>query len=101
MLRRRLTFQRMVRVPDEGAGHTETWEDVFTTWGGVRGLSSRERIVAMQTEGEVTHEIRVRYRTNIEPHYRVVDGTAVYDIDPPVDPDGRRTELVMTAREVR
>jgi SPP1 family predicted phage head-tail adaptor len=99
-LRRRLTFQAKARVDRPGGGWSEDWKDAFTVWGSVRGLSARERIVAMQTEGEVTHQIRIRYRAGITPAMRVLDADAIYDIDPPIDPDGRRHELVMTARQV-
>lgn len=71
-MRHRLTFQTSISVPDDMGGRLIEWVDAFTTWGFVRPVRAEEIYVAQRIDHEVTHEIRMRYRTGISPQMRIV-----------------------------
>lgn len=96
----RLRFVRVQRTPDGMGGHVETWQTAFRIWGRVRGLSATERLRAMQTAGESTHTIEVRYRGDITPDMRIEKRGETYEIDPPVDRRGDGRYMEMTARRL-
>jgi SPP1 family predicted phage head-tail adaptor len=64
-LDQRVIVQRHVRVPDEGGGYAESWEDEATVWAKVEPIGGRERVQAQQTEAPVNYRITVRRRTDI------------------------------------
>jgi len=99
-LRARITFQKQAAIRDEYGEPEHTWSDVVTVWGSVKGLRSDEKLAALQIQGEATHEITIRYRMDITPDMRAVCGTRIFDITPPVDPDGRKCELRILCKEV-
>ncbi|HEY7768012.1 phage head closure protein [Longimicrobium sp.] len=99
-LRHRVLFQTSATAPAPGGGSSTTWTDWHTAWAQVEGLTGVERIQAMQTDSTLTHRITVRHNAGINPGMRAVIGGKVYNIAPPVDPEGRRRWLVMLVEEV-
>ena len=99
-LRHRIKFQRPPGELDEYNEPEGDWVDVTNVWADVKGLNGKEKLVALQVQGEITHEITIRYRTDITPDMRAVCGTRIFDITPPVDPDGRKCELRILCKEV-
>ena len=68
----------------------------------LRGLQGRELEVARQIRLDVTHEIVIRYHPYLEGDWRMVHipTGSVYEITPPVDPDGYKRWLVISAVKV-
>jgi len=64
-LRHRITFQEPVKTPDGYKGHTVKWRDMITVWASVEPLSGREYFYSHQIKNEVSHRVRVRYRTDL------------------------------------
>lgn len=91
-LRDRLTLQAYVEGRDAIGGITQDWQEVRKIWGEVRGVSGRAFLSASAEQAEVTAEILMRYRPDIEAGMRLVRGTDVYTIVAPL-PDAKRTEL--------
>jgi SPP1 family predicted phage head-tail adaptor len=102
-LRHRVTIQQPAETRD-AFGEIQS---AFTTLqanvpADIRGLRTREFIEAAGTESDITHEIRIRFRTDLRPKMRMVatGGCAsgeVYELTGVMDPDGRRRELVCQA----
>lgn len=79
----------------------ESWVDVVTVWAEVKDLRGKEFFQAQAVNAEVTAIIRIRYRTGITPVMRVKFGSRIFGItSPPIDPDGRRTELQLMCKEL-
>lgn len=73
---------------------------VATVWGAVEPLSGREFLEANQVQADATIRIRIRYRSNIRPEMRVIEGSHTYHIDSVLDQRGERKELHLMCREV-
>lgn len=99
-LRHRITIQTLSATKDE-CGHPVGWDDVATVWAKVEDLSGREYFIAKQaTATQVSTRITIRYRTDIKPEMRIVDGSRIFDIEAILDPDGRRRELQLMCQEL-
>jgi SPP1 family predicted phage head-tail adaptor len=100
MLRHRVEIQRRVESLDEYGQDTEAWLPVATVWAAVESLRGRELEATATRLAEASHKIRIRYRAGIQPTMRLVgqDGR-IFDIQAVIDPDDRRRELHLLARE--
>jgi SPP1 family predicted phage head-tail adaptor len=73
---------------------------VAEVWAAVEPLSGREFLEASQLQADVTVRIRIRYRGDIHPNMRAVEGTHTYHIDAALDQKGERKELHLMSHEV-
>ena len=106
-LSERVTFQRFVGKADIVGDYQyradENWEDVRTLWAQVRTVGSREFMTAGQEQSEVTHNIKLRYRSW---DYNVVTmrlrwrGRIFRLLSPPLDLSGGRRFQLIKAAEV-
>lgn len=104
-LNRRITFQRFNgnrdALGDPLYHRDEYWEDVTTVWGSVKAISSGEFYRAGQSQGYITHTVKIRYRTDIQAEMRVKCGGQVFRIEsPPIDLTGMRKWMQLKVREL-
>lgn len=99
-LNRRITLHGVTRTSDGGGGFTESLVDLATVWAGVRPLTGRQRVEAMQTGMERPHEFRIRYRTGIEGSTRISYAGRRFDVTSVADVNEGHRELVILAEEV-
>jgi SPP1 family predicted phage head-tail adaptor len=100
-------FEAVTRVSDGMGGYTTegTWAPITDgegIWARVRALRGSERLRAMQTHADVTHEVVVRYRDDVTEEMRVVLGARVLKIvSPPIDPYEAHEWLQLLCTEER
>lgn len=71
-LRHRLTIQiRAAITPDSFGADTAAWTDLVTVFGSVEPLSGNKLIAASQISPELSHEIRLRFRSGVSPRNRL------------------------------
>jgi SPP1 family predicted phage head-tail adaptor len=100
-LNSRVTIQKPVRTPGPGGTQIDGgWEDVATVWANVRGLSGREYIQAQQAQSIISHQVTIRYRSDVSPHYRLICDQRQMDIISAIDPDGKKVQLALMCQEV-
>lgn len=102
-LRERVTIQQQSITRDSYGAEVITWSDVATVWASVLPGASGERFIAgaVQEQAEITHTVRIRYRTGITPKMRLRwEGRFLY-VETVTDPDGRTRETVLMCREVQ
>lgn len=99
-LRHRVAILRKNIARDMYGAAMETWDTLATVWGSIEALSGKEYFNAAQVRAEATYRIRIRYFPNITPAMRVMAGDRIFDIQAVLDPDGRRQELILIAKEV-
>ena len=87
-LNKRIELQRKTSVADSMGGFTDTWATYATVWARKRTHRSDEAVQAMQMSGVAVHNIRIRYRSDVQGSDRVKDGTAYMAIiGPPIEVD--------------
>lgn len=102
-LNKRISLQSKTLTSDTMGGWTETWETVATVWAKKTTHRSDEAVQAMAMTGKATHNFRVRYRTDVDSSWRILQGSIIMAIvGPPVevtDKDTGERFLDITARE--
>lgn len=98
-LRHRITFQIPVVQDDGYGGEEKIWQDVFTVWASIKPVSGREYYEAMAIQNEITHRIKVRYRSDITTDMRIAHGDRIYEIEAVIDIDSRHKYLEILCRE--
>lgn len=100
LLRHRVTLVRLVQTTDEYGQPQDATEDVATVWAEIRDLRGREFFEARQVPGgEVTTQVRIRYRDGITRQMLVRDGDNLYEIEAVQEPTGRSRELILMCRD--
>ncbi|MEO1198086.1 MAG: phage head closure protein [Pseudomonadota bacterium] len=98
-LHHRLTLEMPIDVADGGGGTTRTWQQLTVLWGAVRGTSGRSATRAGSEAASRTHDIIIRYRTDIASDMRFRLGARLFRIIAIADPDGRAAWLVCNVVE--
>jgi SPP1 family predicted phage head-tail adaptor len=76
--------------------------EVATVWAEKRHVTGKERWANEHVTNELTASFRIRYREDIEPNMLVEHKGVDYQITgQPIDPDGRRTDLILTCVEYK
>lgn len=79
-LDKRITLQSKVQTSDSMGGFVETWIDEATIWAAIWPVSASETIQAAQMVMTISHRIRIRYRSTIEPSWRIKFGTRFFAV---------------------
>lgn len=79
-LRHRIEIESAARVGDGGGGATVTWATVADVWAAIWTRTSDEVFEHDRTAGRATHDIWMRYRSDVRPEMRVRSGSRVFDI---------------------
>lgn len=98
-LRERVTIQSGAAADDSMGGGPVTWSSIATTpdvWAGIRPIRGDERLAALQLQAAVTHEVTMRYRTDVTAANRLLWGLVPLNIRAVLhDPKRRFTTLMV------
>ena len=98
-LNRRVTFQYPTKATDSMGGFTTTWVDALTTWAALWPKSAKKQIEAMQPHLDVTHQIRIRYKSVLKPSWRVKYRDRYFSIVSIINPEMRNEMLDLLCKE--
>ena len=98
-LRHRVTIETPVRTNDGAGGAIVVWTSVAEVWAAIWPTSGSEGFTLDRTEGSVSHEIWLRFRSDVKPEMRLTFGTRVFDIRASIDPQDRGHWLKCLVRE--
>ncbi len=103
-LRRLLTLEAPVAVPDGGGGVRESWEALGALWSDVQAISGIEIVSGEREEVRITHRVIVRgapegalSRPRADQRFR--DGRRVYGIKAVAEHDPQGRYLICWAEE--
>lgn len=99
-LQHNITIQKMVPTQDAYGAEVANWATHATRWAAIQPVSGNERFVNQQYQGEVTHQITVRFIAGVAPKMRVLYGGRYFDILSAVSPDEEGALLVMLCKEL-
>jgi SPP1 family predicted phage head-tail adaptor len=98
-MRHRIELQQPLAVKDAGGGLTITWQSVEEVDGQVKPVSAREMMHAMGINNPVTHRVKLRYRADLKPDWRLVYDGRTFKIASNPDPDERKRYLELMVEE--
>ncbi len=97
----RVTIEEAVLTPDGAGGFTETWQAIATAptvYASIVPASAGAMMKFGGVETEVTHDIVLRYRTDVTAGMRLVDENGViYLVTASVPQDGAHFFLAISA----
>lgn len=79
-LRHRVEFQTTTTVQDASGGFPESWSEFDTVWAEILPVRASEHREGEQTEGNITHKIKIRGRLSITTKMRAVFESRVFHI---------------------
>ncbi len=97
----RITLQYPTEVKTATGGRTVTWNDGATLWAKKTTHRSDEAVQAMATTGLLTHNYRIRYRTDVKSSWRIKEGNSYLAIIAAPVEVGRRDWIDITVREAK
>jgi SPP1 family predicted phage head-tail adaptor len=99
-LRHRVQLQRQHLADDLAGGDDVSFDTVATLWANVTTAGGREFWEAKKLVPELTHQVELRYRSDVAPGMRFVFRSAVLRIHAAPDPDERRVRLLCMCTEL-
>ena len=98
-LNKRITLQYPANVSDGMGGYTTTWTDSLDVWASIWPVSATETIQSMQPAMTITHRINMRYRSTVQPEWRIKFGERYFDIVSMINPEERNEWLYLLCKE--
>ena len=99
-LRHTLSLQSRDTGRDALGGALNTWTTVASVRAEVKPLSGRAYWDSLQSQTEVSHQVTIRYRADVDAAMRFLWGTRVLSIvGPPIDPNEKKQWLRLTCME--
>ena len=69
-MRHRLELQKATNTTDAGGGITQAWNTITLVYGAIKPKSGNEKYRQGQLQESTTHEITIRFLSNISTTYR-------------------------------
>lgn len=101
-MRERITFQHEAKVSDGAGGHTKSWQNIAetpTVWAEVTPVRGTEKVEAGHLKPMQTYLVKIRYRTDIKPTYRIQWGSVLMNIRSKANRDQSKQYLTIEAEE--
>lgn len=98
-LNKEITFQSATQVSDGMGNFTETWGDEITMPAAIWPTSSKELVALNATTFEITHKIKVRYRSTISTTWRIKFGSRYFAIVSKINPSEKNEYLELLCKE--
>jgi SPP1 family predicted phage head-tail adaptor len=99
-LRHKIMIQQVARSPDGSGGRLENWTTFATVFAGVEPLRGKEMYDHQQIQSEITHRIRIRYRSGVTPKMRVSFEGRIFRILSVINIFERDREMQLMCQEV-
>jgi SPP1 family predicted phage head-tail adaptor len=82
-------IERALRSEDGTGGATLDWQPVAEVWAAIWSRSVDEAFALDRVAGKASHDIWMRYRTDVTPDMRIRLGTRVFDVLGAIDVEDR------------
>jgi SPP1 family predicted phage head-tail adaptor len=98
-LRQRIILQQPVAAANTIGETIYTWSDVATVWGAIEPATGTWYYAGQQAESKVDGRVRIRYRSDVLPTWRIKFGDRYLSIVSILNPNERNTETVIMYTE--
>jgi len=98
---KQVTLEKQVKTPNGFGGFTTTWEQVGDPiWCSIWPMSKKQMLAQGTINNEISHEIRMDYRSKIHTSWRLTYGNRHFSIAaPPMNPNEDDRELRLLVKE--
>jgi SPP1 family predicted phage head-tail adaptor len=100
-LNKRITIEAPRPGPSDGGSATISWQSIGVVWAALRPTASRETVASDGQSLHTSHEIWLRYRSDLTGAMRFRLGGRVFAIQSMRDPDERQRWLICQTDERR
>lgn len=98
-LRHRIDVEMPTSVADGVGGEEISWVSAGSLWGAIRPRLGREGVTADKRVGRVSHDVTVRYRSDISPNMRLRLGGRVFEIHAVLEHDEEKRWMICECEE--
>jgi len=98
-MRHRLILQQPVSSQNTMDETVVTWTDMATVWGQIDPATGSWYFQAKQANSNVTGRVHIRYRSDIDPTWRIQYGTRYLNIVSIINVDEKNRELLIMYSE--
>lgn len=98
-LRHYAELQSKQEVEDDGGGVDVTWAKERNVWCYIRPVSGVQRMEAMRRNSKISHEIKARYNSDLNPTKRIVYRGKAYNLEADWSPDEKQEYVMILASE--
>ncbi|MEQ1672838.1 MAG: phage head closure protein [Hyphomicrobium sp.] len=88
-LRHRVQIETAARTSDGGGGAVITWTQIAEVWAAIWPRSNDEQFESDRMAGKATHDIWIRFRSDVKPEMRIRFGARVFDVRGVIDVEDR------------
>lgn len=99
-LRHRVRIQRLTKTTDAAGYEAPAYADMAERWAAIDPLKQIERIESQKVKGFTSHQIAMRYFSEIKSADRIVFKSRKFHIENVIDLGERNLETVIVAVEV-
>ena len=72
MLRHQVSLQKPTNTTDAGGGAAKSYTTLATLWANIKPVSGSEKYRQGQVQETATHQVTIRFRSDIGTNYRIV-----------------------------
>ncbi len=100
-LRNYVAFQSVAQTPDGAGGMVDVWSADFYDWVAIWPMSGKEMIENLRVSADITHKVRMRYRTGVTNKMRIVWGSRTLEIKTaPINQNERNYQIDLICAEM-
>lgn len=103
-LRHKIKFQSFTGTTDSFGDPLQAddsnWKDEATVWAAIDPISGKEFYAAQQSQSEVSHKVRCRYRSGLTTAMRIKFGSRKFKIISIINWEERGESLLIMCREL-
>lgn len=102
-LRHKITIQKQNNNSDKQDDYgqpLDIWVDVARSWASINPISGKEIFAAETVSSEITHKIKIRYRSGITPDMRIVFNGRIFEIKSIINFQERNIDLQLMCKEL-
>ena len=96
----KVILQERTQIPDEQGGWFWTWSEVREMWATIKPIKAEYVLNYMQWDVDITHEIKVRYDSDIVKEKRFYYDSRIFHIEKVIDPRETKNTLICYCREI-
>ena len=98
-LRHRIAIEQIARTSDGGGGAVIAWTVLGEVWAAIWPRNASEKFELDRVAGRATHDIWIRFRSDVRPEMRIRFGARTFDIRGLIDAEDRGAWLKCVVEE--